>query len=422
MTLDTKQHDKKILKSSAGIMATQWAGLFLRFGATLIAARLVEPEEIGYVAWLGIWPIYASWLTLGVPFGAGRLIPVRRGEGRLDETESMRQSALGVTLLVMAGCIVIGGMAGLVATGFEVRLRWKLAAAGMLCASTLFNSYVSMILVADKRFKLMAFKQIVEGVLWWCLLPLALVGLPGLTMRLLIVSLLSPILFFLFGKCYVPPALNGKIVRELIRNGWIIMVVGFLVSLAFAFDRTLIAFFMNDEALGFYMIAFLVISLIQPITVSLGRVLYPNLGEHYGENRDIAALAVKALRPIPVFVGGLLPFVIAGYYLAEPMTRFLLPRYLPGVPAARIVLLAAVFAPLFGSYVFYNVVKRQKDLVVRLICGLIVQTLVSFVLYSRNPSIESFAWGMVAGFATSAVLLVSGIICSIFSQRTSSET
>ena len=77
MSSASESKDDSVLGSSVGIMGAQWAGLLLRFTSTLIAARLVDPDEIGYVAWMGIWPVYATWLACGVLSGAGRLIPVR---------------------------------------------------------------------------------------------------------------------------------------------------------------------------------------------------------------------------------------------------------------------------------------------------------------------------------------------------------
>ncbi len=405
----------RIVKFSVGLTVTQWAGLLMRFTATLVAARIVTPAQIGYVAWIGIWPVYVSWFTFGVINGVERLVPIRRGEGRAHDVEAMKQASFSVTMTLMAACVLAGILARLAAAPWQDSYdRWKYVASGLLCAATLLHRHVSMLLVVEKRFRLLALKWVVDGVLWWFMLPLACAGTAGLTFRLLLVSFITPIVLLVKVRGWERYRFDPALLAMLSSSGWKIMIAGFFVSLAFAFDRTLVALNMDDTALGHYMIAYLVISLIQPLTVGVGRVLYPNLGETFGQSRDVSAVARHALGPACAMAALMVPCVLIGRFLAEPMTAFLLPQYLPGVAAARIVLLAAVVAPFVATHVFYNVIKRQGILIAVMFSGLLVQTAVSMHLYSRDPNLECFAWGFVAGVSTTAVLLVTGLLWSIY--------
>jgi O-antigen/teichoic acid export membrane protein len=400
-----------ILKSSVEVMTSQWLGLILRFTATLVTARMMTPEEIGYVAWIGIWPMYATWLTFGVVTGAGRLIPIRRGEGLHEEVKAIKQAAFSVTVAVMVICLLAGVLARATLTPwFDSYTRWKFASSGFLCAATVFHTYVTVLLVAAKRFRMLASKQIVDGVLWWVFLPLIWNGVAGLTIRLLLVSIVTPAIFFILIKGWAPLRIDWIHAKALCASGWIIMVVVFFVGLAYAFDRTMIAFFMDDRALGFYLLATLVVSFMRPVTDALGRVLYPHLGESYGKHGDVKVVGRMALQPMPRVTMALVPFVILGWFLVEPLTRLILPLYLPGVPACRIALLGVLFAPAFGAYVFYNVVNKQVTLTLKLVIGLLTQIAVSVFLYGRLGTLECFAYGFVAGLGTSAILITVGIL------------
>lgn len=405
---------RAILKSSVEVMTSQWLGLFLRFTATLVTARMLSPTEIGYVAWIGIWPMYATWLTFGVITGAGRLIPIRRGEGLEEDVAAMKQTSFSVTVAVMTICLLAGVLARVtLAPWFDSYTRWKFVAAGFLCAATTFHNYVIMLMVASKCFRMMAFKQILDGILWWLFLPLIWSGVTGLTIRLLLVSFVTPFIFFIVIKGWSFLRIDRVHARDLCASGWIIMVTGFFAGLTYAFDRTMIAFFMDDRALGFYILATLVVSLMRPITDGLGRVLYPHLGELYGKHGDERMVARMALQPMPQVTMVLIPCVILGWFLVEPLTRLILPQYLPGVPASRVVLLGVIFAPIFGAYVFYNVMNKQVTLTLMLVAGLLTQIIVSVLLYYHFGTLECFAWGFIAGIGTSAVLIMAGIIRSI---------
>ncbi|MCK5528817.1 MAG: oligosaccharide flippase family protein [Kiritimatiellae bacterium] len=411
MKSERDAHDRHIIKSSVGVMIMQWVGLMMRFAATLIVVRLVTPKDVGYVAWIGIWPVYSAWMTLGVVSGAGRLIPIMRGEGRDLDIKPMKEISFFVVLVAGASCIILGILARYLLAPWHTSYdRWAYVGAGILAASTLLDRYVLMLIGTAKRFKLMAAKIFVDGILWWIFLPLVLFGVLGLSVRLLLVSFITPLIFFIIIKGWCRPRYNRANLIKLAKTGWIIMAAAFFVSLLYAMDRTLIVIFMDDTSLGHYMLAFIVVSLVRPVTAALGRVLYPNLGELYGKTRDVVQVANKTLRPVPIMILLVLPIAIVGWFVAQPLTAWLLPEYLPGVASAKIVLCAVVFAPLLGTNVFYNVVQRQKLMMTMITFGLVVQVAVSILLYHYTKSLESFAWGFVAGMAISSTLLVLGII------------
>jgi O-antigen/teichoic acid export membrane protein len=392
-------------------MGAQGAALALQMSATLIAARVAGPDAVGYAAWIGLFPMYAIWLTGGVLMGADLMIPLRRGAGRPDEVERIHQVACAVCLLAMAVCTVIGvaAWAGLLAAG-RTGLAWKLLCAGVLSAASILNTYVSVMLVVNKHLRLLGAKFLTEGLLYWLFLPMAWGGTAGLTVRLLLVSLLGPLAFLWAGRTWIRPVWNRAMAVSLALMGIPMMAARFLLTLNYGLDRTLIAFFMNDQALGLYALAMLVMTVLKLAPYAVGRVLNPHLGELYGRTGDARRLRSALWRHIAILQAVMAPLMIAGWFAVAPLTRWLLPAYLPGVPAARVMLLSGLAVAPMSGYVFYFITRQQRVLMAILGAGLAVQVGMSLLLFTLGAGLVSFAWGLVAGMGATAVLLHVGIL------------
>ncbi len=393
-----------------GFMSAQGAALALQMTATLIAARVAGPDAVGYTAWIGIFPMYAIWLTGGVLLGADLLIPLRRGAGRGDEVERIHRVACAVCLLAMAACAGIGVAACgiLLAAGWPA-LAWKLLSAGVLSAAAILDTYVNVVLVVNKRFKLVGAKYLTEAVLYWVFLPLAWGGTPGLTLRLLLVSLIGPLLFLRIGRTWITPAWDRATAITLALAGLPMLGARFLLTLSYGLDRTLIACFMTDQALGLYALATLAMTVFKLAPYALGRVLNPHLAELYGRTGDAHGLRHALWRHTAILLGVMAPLTVVGWFAAEPLTRWLLPAYLPGVPAAKVMLLTGIAVAPMSGYVFYFITGKRLILMAILGTGLAVQAGVSVGLFALGLGLVSFAWGLLAGMISAAMLLHAGI-------------
>lgn len=399
-----------VTRTILGYMGAQGAGLALQMTATLIAARVAGPDAVGYTAWIGIFPMYAIWLTGGVLLGADVLIPLRRGAGRGEEVVRLHRVAMAVCLLAMAVCAGVGVLlwAGWLAAG-HADIGWKLLAAGVLSAAAILDTYVNVVLVVNKRFGRIGAKYLTDGLLYWLLLPLAWGGTAGLTLRLLLVSLVSPMIFLKAGGAWIRPAWDRATARTLAVVGLPMLAARFLLTLNYGLDRTLIALFMSDKALGLYALATLAMTVFKLAPYALGRVLNPHLGELYGRTGDARRLRDALWRNTAVLLGVMVPLSVVGWFAVEPLTRWLLPAYLPGVPAARIMLLTGIVVAPMSGYVFYFITQQRVWLMGILAGGLAVQAGVSAGLFHLGFGLVAFAWGLLAGMASAAAFLHMGI-------------
>ncbi len=412
-----------VTKAIFSLLSARGAGMLMRIMASLIAARVAGPEAVGFVAWIGIFTIYVIWFTGGVYNGAERLVPILRAEERLDAVGKIWNVTSMVAIGSASLCFALGTVAGgwAAASGTN-EMAWKLWCAGILSGISLFVGYVNATFTADNRLHFLNRHFFIEGLLWWVLLPLAWLGIAGLTSRTLLVALLPAIICLISARAFYKPKWDWPTAAMLIREGVPILFSRFLLMLSFGLDRTLIAILMDDRTLGMYVMAISVIGVMRMFQYAVSRVLTPTLGGLFGRTKSKKAVARAALKVLPPLLLFILPAILVGWYLIEPFTRWFLPDYLPGVPAARIALISGGLIASLGTNIFYVTVGHQKTLILMLIIGLIVQSITSLTLFRTFGNLESIAWGYMAGSLANFFLVNAGIIifaCS--SDKTNSR-
>jgi O-antigen/teichoic acid export membrane protein len=145
--------------------------------------------------------------------------------------------------------------------------------------------------------------------------------------------------------------------KKLIPIGLPLDVGGAADTLMNTAGSMVILLFLSTTELGYYGIGGTFIGLLMQFPSSLAWVLNPRLLERYGKTEDVRELWNHAVTPT-VFVAYLLPILMAEAALAMAMViRYLLPAYMPGVPAITILL--------FGNF-FYALVYPTANLMVAL--------------------------------------------------------
>jgi O-antigen/teichoic acid export membrane protein len=111
-------------------------------------------------------------------------------------------------------------------------------------------------------------------------------------------------------------------------------------TLLTSIDRTVILEKLSEEQLGFYGIAFIVITFLTGVAGVPNAVLYPRLSERFGETGRAADLAPMVLEPIRTLGIGFAALTGTGCLLLPPLVRLFLPKFIPGIFAAQIAMFA----------------------------------------------------------------------------------
>ena len=116
-----------------------------------------------------------------------------------------------------------------------------------------------------------------------------------------------------------------------------------------------------------------------------------------------------SIKPTILSVAAMIPAVVVGWLLVEPVVRLLLPNYIAAVPAIRWSLLVALvqcFAPINSVY---NVVRRQDLYSAAILLGMGAYVGSLLWLVRGGATLTAFPQAMLIGrlvFACSCYLLM----------------
>jgi len=315
----------------------------IALGGNLLAARLIDPADMGIVQRLMLVQNYLTLLQFGVFSGLQRNVPLELGRGDLGRLD--RQVAASWWMVRMnAG---LGVLLGLAVTLWILWFRmpvlnlWAAAAmtATLVClpATTHFDVLYRSLREFKKASVVMSVGAVLAAAA--CLLPLWF-GAVGLTARYMLTAIGTLATRWWGNPRPVAVAADGVTLRELIIIGFPIMLCSQLVGLFNVADRSVIAARLGETELGMFQLASLVATGLQVLPNTLGMILLPRVARCYGETGDPAALRRFVWQGVVMGFAMLLPAVAFFYLAMDPLTRNLFPKYLGGVRAAEITCLS----------------------------------------------------------------------------------
>ena len=372
----------------------------LRMLGGILQMRVVPPAALGLFNGISLSLNYARFLHLGVINGLNRELPyfIGRGDRRRAEDLAAAAQVWALALGVLVGMALL-----VVAAYYFVRGDLQLAAGwGTNAVVAVLFFYATMYLPATFRtsheFARLSLINVVQNAAGLALVALAMVwGFYGLCLRGLIYAAVSAMILYAWRPLRIGPAWNLAHIKHLLIIGLPIFGVGELYGLWSTLDATLVLGFLGKEGMGLYAMVAIAGSTLDLLPQAVAQVVYPRMAEQYGRTHQIAGLLGMAVKPMLVTFAGMLPLVIVGWFLADPLVRVIAPKYIGAVPAAQCALLPPLvlsFAPIYNAY---SVVNRMVLYAVAVVLGMAAYFVCLFWLTRGGASLAAFPQAMLAG-------------------------
>jgi O-antigen/teichoic acid export membrane protein len=185
--------------------------------------------------------------------------------------------------------------------------------------------------------------------------------------------------------------LDFRLIGSLIRIGFPIMLTTLGYGLLTTIDRMLIIKFLGSEALGYYSIGSLAITAISYLPIAINQVMYPKFGERYGATDDPKSLA-GFVRVTTLGTAHAMGLVLGAAFIALPVITILLPKYLPGIPAARILFAGFYFISLLGpSANLLLTINRQVQYLVGMGAAITLEVVLNGLALAYGLGLEGVA-------------------------------
>lgn len=403
---------KRVFRNSALPILSQ----FMIRGVDLLVAiallRLLGPEGNGeYALAVVIW-LYVKTLT---DFGLGLLVtrevaqsPERAG-GLIGATTIFRW----LVLFASIGPVLV--YFGLQSFGAESN-RVAFVAAMILLLSIVPSSFgeaVNSALNGQERMELAAWINIGVST---TRAPLAValgataLGVSGVALAALVTSCLSAAAFAILWRRLdgeqMRWRLNRQTCRELIHEGWPLLVNALLVSLFFRIDVFIIDAVKGAAALGIYDAAYKLINLLTIIPAYATLAVFPLLAQRSGDLNALQSAYRRTAYLLLVIACGITVVTIAGAELAIQILAG--NAYLP--EAARLLQVLVLFAPLSfinGAFQYVLIAQhKQRRIVPVFLAALAFNVVANLLLIPVFGTIAAAANTVLTEVVILAALLV----------------
>ncbi len=337
--------------------------------AVFLTRKFLGPLQMGIWAILQVILTYTMYCSFGITYGIVQKVPFYRGKKEFEKADEIRDVVISfsvlTTTMVAAGVIIFAFLSRHKLSG-DIFLGLIFLA--IIIFLTRINNLLITILRAYKEFILagrqMFLSAIVNAVLVATLAySFKLYGFMLATCLSLVFNIGYMWFHFRFPFKW---NLNFSLVKELLIYGALLITVDFFGSTVLTADRVVIAKMLGLEAVGLYTIAQMAWTYVFTFPNSISIISATNLQEKFGRNEQIENLknyVSKSLQALSV----VMPLVISMIWiLGPPLVRILLPKFIGGVEALKLLVLATFFSALFTTLEQFLIAIKKQTLLLPL--------------------------------------------------------
>ncbi len=355
---------------------------------------------------------YGSNAQLGVLHGMNRAIPLLRGQGKLEEIESIKDSVfwLNLSLGAVAGSL-LWFVSSIVPALYEPALR--IIAVGVFLQLVFY--YLFSLLRADNRFGLVSQGVSALSILSTGLVIVLALVLPDQLVGALIGLVVAQlaILSYWFSKAgyHFSFQLSLRAMRKAFMLGFPLTILGVLDTVFLSVDRWVIAANLGETAVGYYALGIMASNLLGLVPGSVASVLYPRMLERFGVSEDPASARGLLIGPLRAVLTIMSLLIGGGVFVLPLLVRFWLPKYAPSIPLLEILMPAAfVYAASSIPGTFLVSINRQRLL-------LKVQIVAILSALALDLLVVRMGWGAIGvAWSTAGAYLVYGggyMLCAV---------
>lgn len=391
--MSSRKH--KIIKDTFKYSASQYVCMFIGFFTSTFIKRFLGPLNTGYWALLTVIQSYAGYFGLGTKVALSREVPQAIGRGEHAKAQDLENIVFSYLLLVSAvGTVVIFMLSFFIFDQSQLRLACLFI--GVLIGLSHMYTLILTILRARKDFTVIS-KIIILNSIFVAIFAVPLCYFFNI-MGLLAGLCVSNYLCFYFSKKWADIKLKFKIDIKVLKRmagiGIPMMGVGFLYTTFISIDRIMIAKMVGVKYLGYYTIALMASTQLETMPKFFNIVIFPHMQEKFGASGSLESSRNMIFKSIH-FTSRFLPFVLGAIiFFVTMIVNLMLPQFIPGLLAMRILLFGFFFVVLtqiFPSVIY--TVDKQMFLMPLYIFSIIVNIFFNYVFIKMGWGIEGVALG-----------------------------
>jgi len=394
---------KRFVRDTAGFALSQYLSRFVQLFRGVIAARILGP--VAYGSWNALLLVldYGILVQLGLQQGLDQRVPGSLARDSPAQTNRLKQGGV-------AGMFALWAMFALaVVVYLAIKPRrlaesWGPAGVLLMVVAVLLQMlifYHGTLLRSHGRIGAVSKSMTIQAI-GGGLASLALLwpfGVWGLLVGWLAGQVVALVYIRLQGAAIAPFAfLPNEGTRELLMHGFPIFLFTASTTLLRTIDRVMILKFLSVEALGYYSIGLMGMSMLMYLPESIAYVLYPRMLARFAETGDADVTAREMVRPLAI-VAWVMPLVVGvAVFWVRELVMLLLPQYAPGVRALSTLLFGTLGLALASIPAFYIMaIRRQVQLVPLALLTLAIEAALILLFLRAGAKIDGVALAVSLG-------------------------
>ena len=343
----------------------------------VVVVRYIAPADLGLWHSVRLAQVYSVFALAGILNGLNRELPFAVGAGQVQEANHLAATSLLFTNLAGLLALVVGSVGIFMTVPKGGHLLLAVVAVTITVIAIFYRSYLIVMFRSNRSFAQLSGVLYIEAAANLLSLPAVyFFGYLGMLGRVTGVGMLAVSLLWMMRPIRVAPAFTWGALKKLLKTGLPIFSLDYVKSCSATTDRVALLRFGGVEMVGQYALATTAAEALNALPTAVSQYTYPRITHAHGQGESLVALWQCACKATIVSFVICLGLALVGWQIIEPLVMFVAPRYDSSIPAAKLLMIAAVFE---SCRIFGNVLLSLK------------------------------MWGFVTGLQlTSAVLLAGG--------------
>lgn len=386
----------------------------LALAATVIQARLIPPQVLGYYSSFAILGTYLSFLHLGSLTALGREYPYWLGKGSPQRAWDAASVVQG--WMLFAGAMVVLGYLALIVRSLFMSDPRAVAAWGsqmIFLSLSFYVLYLGCTYRSTNDFVKLSKNTVITSAVSFACLPLvAFFHFWGLCLRVTIPSLVNASLLHRNRPLRVAPRLAARPLWDMVKFGLPVDLSIFLGSACVSATMGWLVYRAYGEVvLGLFTFARTAESAVQQFAISLVQVFIPRINHRMGLNEDLRDCTIYASKLMLLGTVAVLGVCVLAVFACGPLVRRVTPNYLAAVPIMQILICAGA-TPILGVPAHALIAaKKTAPIIVGNVVGFTAFAAVAGFCFSMKIPSIAIAWAyLISRFAQ--VLIVLGFLAN----------
>lgn len=337
----------KILSDSILVGSRQGAILTLTILQTLLAARVLGPHDFGVYAFVYIFIMIAGIGNLGFMSVAGRELPHYRAQMNENMLAKLTNHVNVGELFISAVWVLVTVIMAVTQNDELTRICLIIVAFSIFPAKIV--SLYQLTAYAEKNFDLLSRIDFYRALIAVCLI-FTLIWSLGIYIVLLAPAIGNLLAIAIYRRHYSLIFRTGEVTlsefRYLSKNGWPIALLNVLSGsngIQRWLERPLISTYLGNAALGIYaFVAWIALTFLALFGAAL-QALQPHIYEVISKDLNGDEVRRYLLEPMWAIIIGGSVVLGAAFVMLPSLILWLLPEYVGGVGALRLLLFTAFF-------------------------------------------------------------------------------